>query len=100
MTMTLTQDSQSTTTTTMKTALSLGVIPTLHKFYIHLGDLHRYASDYNATETAYLNAAQLAPGKGNPYNQLAVVAQLKHASSLSTGKLANSLAAVSLYWYC
>ena len=100
MTMTLTQDSQSTTTTTTKTTLSSGVIPTLHKLYIHLGDLHRYASDYNAAETAYLNAAQLAPGKGNPYNQLAVVAQLKDASSLSNGKLANSLAAVSLYWYC
>jgi len=72
----------------------VGIIPTLHRLYIHLGDLHRYSTSFNSAELSYLKASCLAPGKGNPYNQLAVVAQLKD----STG--AHPLPAVALYWYC
>jgi len=71
-----------------------GVVPTLHRLYIYLGDLHRYTCSYTSAEAAYLKAACLAPGKGNPYNQLAVVAQLKDSSG------AHPLPAVALYWYC
>eukprot|EP00980_Cylindrotheca_fusiformis_P018076 scaffold5799_cov110-Cylindrotheca_fusiformis.AAC.3 len=66
-----------------------GVIPNLFRFYIHMGDLHRYAESYNKAESCYLNAAKLAPGKGNPYNQLAVVAQVKDAN----------MSCLALYWY-
>lgn len=68
-----------------------GVIPTLHRLLIHLGDLHRYAFAFHDAEVAYLKTSKLAPGKGNPYNQLAVVAQLKDSSQPMT--------AVALYWY-
>jgi hypothetical protein len=66
-----------------------GVIPNLFRFYIHMGDLYRYAEAYNKAETCYLNAAKIAPGKGNPYNQLAVVAQMKDAN----------MSCLALYWY-
>lgn len=66
-----------------------GVIPNLFRFYIHMGDLYRYAESYNKAESCYLNAAKLAPGKGNPYNQLAVVAQMKDAN----------MSCLALYWY-
>lgn len=66
-----------------------GVIPGLFRLYIHMGDLHRYAESYNKAEVCYLNACKLAPGMGNPYNQLAVVAQMKDAS----------MSCVALYWY-
>jgi hypothetical protein len=66
-----------------------GVIPGLYRLYIHMGDLNRYAQAYNKAENCYLNAAKLAPGMGNPYNQLAVVAQMKDAS----------MSCVALYWY-
>jgi hypothetical protein len=66
-----------------------GVIPNLFRFYIHMGDLYRYGEVYTKAETCYLNAAKLAPGKGNPYNQLAVVAQMKDAN----------MSCLALYWY-
>jgi len=71
-----------------------GVVPTLHRLYIYLGDLHRYTCSYPSADAAYAKASCLAPGKGNPYNQLAVVAQLKDSSG------AHPLPAVALYWYC
>jgi hypothetical protein len=66
-----------------------GVIENLFKLYIHIGDLHRYDEVYSKAETCYMNAAKLAPGRGNPYNQLAVIAQMKDAS----------MTCVALYWY-
>ena len=88
------------------------LVPTLFRIYIHLGDLHRYSSSYNAAEKVYLKASCLAPGKGNPYNQLAVCAQINDStnnnaiasnnSSNSNAKKSGShpLPAVALYWYC
>jgi tetratricopeptide (TPR) repeat protein len=58
-----------------------GVVPGLHRILIHLGDLYRYSTNYSLAEKAYDRASKLAPGKGNPYNQLAVVAQLKDPSA-------------------
>jgi len=86
------------------------IVPTLFKLYIHLGDLHRYLTVYISAEKAYLTASYLAPGKGNPYNQLAVCAQLsqqdestgnstKNGGSTST-TTGHPLPAVALYWYC
>lgn len=72
---------------------SKGTIPALHKLYIHVGDMHRYASSFSDAEKAYLQASKLAPSKGNPYNQMAVVAQLKETNGFP-------LPAVALYWYC
>lgn len=72
--------------------ISSGVVPNLHRLLIHLGDLHRYASSFPKSETSYSAASKLAPGKGNPYNQLAVVAQLKDVSG-------SPMTCVSLYWY-
>lgn len=64
----------------------------LYRLYIYLGDLHRYRAVNTKAETAYTHASNLAPGKGNPYNQLAVMAQLK-----STDDNPNNLTA--MYWY-
>lgn len=64
----------------------------LYRLYIYLGDLHRYRTVNTKAETAYTHASNLAPGKGNPYNQLAVMAQLK-----STDDNPNNLTA--MYWY-
>ena len=68
-----------------------GVVPGLHRILIHLGDLHRYSTNYSQAEKCYDRASKLAPGKGNPYNQLAVVAQLKDPSA--------PLSCVALYYY-
>lgn len=68
-----------------------GVVPNLFRMYIHLGDLHRYAAEYEKSQSNYFQASKLAPGMGNPYNQLAVVAQLKDADA--------PLNCVALYWY-
>lgn len=68
-----------------------GVVPGLFRMYIHMGDLYRYKANYNKAQEFYEKASKLAPGSGNPYNQLAVVAQLKDtAAPLNT---------VALYWY-
>lgn len=67
-----------------------GIIPGLFRLFIHMGDLHRYAESFSKAETYYLYASRLAPGMGNPYNQLAVVSQLKDPN----------LSCVALYWYC
>ncbi len=40
-----------------------------------------------------MQASKLAPSKGNPFNQMAVVAQLKESSS------GHPLPAIALYWY-
>ena len=72
------------------TSVPSGVVPTLHRLLIHLGDLRRYQLDHPAAESCYLRSSRLAPGKGNPYNQLAVVAQLRDGES--------PLTAASLYW--
>lgn len=68
-----------------------GVVPGLFRMYIHMGDLYRYESSYHKSQQHYYNAAKLSPGRGNPYNQLAVVAQLKDAAA--------PLNAVALFWY-
>jgi len=71
-------------------------IKILYKAHLHLGDLHRYAAvhkrdtgAYKKADGCYLKAAKLSPGTGNPYNQLAVVAQSSQ----------DSLTAVALYFY-
>ena len=68
-----------------------GVVPGLHRILIHLGDLYRYSCSYSKAEDCYQRASKLAPSKGNPYNQLAVVAQLKDTSA--------PLSCVALYYY-
>ena len=100
-------DHQTTTTKSKKSSSKIiHVVPTLFRIYIHLGDLFRYSNKYDSAEKVYLSASQLAPGKGNPYNQLAVCAQINDAAanSISAGASAgggsNPLPAVALYWYC
>jgi Est1 DNA/RNA binding domain/Telomerase activating protein Est1 len=68
-----------------------GVVPGLFRMYIHMGDLYRYESSYHKAQLYYYNASKLSPGRGNPYNQLAVVAQLKDTAA--------PLNAVALFWY-
>jgi len=69
-----------------------GVVPLLHKLLIHLGDLFRYSNLFTEAETAYLKATRLAPGRGNAYNQLAVIGQIKETKA--------PLSMTVLYWYC
>lgn len=54
-----------------------GVVKGLYRLFIYTGDLHRYAESYDRASTCYLNAAKLSPGNGNPYNQMAVVSQVR-----------------------
>lgn len=68
---------------------SFVVISSLFRMHIHLGDLYRYSASYNEAEKCYLQSAKLAPGTGNPFNQLAVVAQQSH----------DAMSAVALYYY-
>jgi len=67
----------------------LVVIASLYRMQIHLGDLHRYSCSYKQAEECYLRSAKLAPGTGNPYNQLAVVAQ----------QSPESMSVLALYYY-
>ncbi|EED94374.1 predicted protein [Thalassiosira pseudonana CCMP1335] len=76
----LSQDEQEETTR--------AIISSLYRMHIHLGDLNRYGSTYKQAEECYLKAAQISPGNGNPFNQLAVVAQSQE-----------TLTAVALYYY-
>jgi tetratricopeptide (TPR) repeat protein len=68
-----------------------GVVAGLHRILIYLGDLYRYACSYPKAQECYEQAAKLAPSKGNPYNQMAVVAQLKQPDQ--------PLSCVALYYY-
>lgn len=88
-------NSNSTTTTISDSINALnGQIPILHRMYIYLGDLNRYSIAFTQAESSYLKASCLVPCKGNPYNQLAVVAQLKDPTGT------HPLPAIALYWYC
>ena len=79
------------------TAVPAAVVPILYKLFLFLGDLHRYAMEHDEATECYAKASRLAPGRGNPYNQLAVVAQVSEGN----GNLqAHPLLAVALYWYC
>eukprot|EP00592_Proboscia_alata_P008827 CAMPEP_0194367098 /NCGR_PEP_ID=MMETSP0174-20130528/15190_1 /TAXON_ID=216777 /ORGANISM="Proboscia alata, Strain PI-D3" /LENGTH=1120 /DNA_ID=CAMNT_0039142671 /DNA_START=445 /DNA_END=3807 /DNA_ORIENTATION=+ len=68
-------------------------VSNLHRFLIHLGDLHRYdphassSSSLTLAADVYSRAQLLVPGDGNAYNQQAVIAQN------------SSQVVVSLYWY-
>ena len=64
------------------------VVSSLHKMHIHLGDLHRYSSSPADAEACYLVASRLAPGSGNAYNQLAVVAQARTGASAASAATA------------
>ncbi len=65
------------------------IVISLYRMNIHLGDLYRYSASFKLAEECYLLAAQLSPGTGNPYNQLAVVAQ----------QSPDSMTALALYYY-
>lgn len=65
------------------------VVQILVRLYLNMGDLHRYAESFDKAEGCYQNASKLAPGLGNPYNQLAVVSQMKDSN----------LTCVALYYY-
>lgn len=100
----LSLSAQSSATTT-----AAGIVPCLHRLYIHLGDLYRYNSSSSSSsskaERAYWTAAHLGPCSGHAYNQLAVVCQVKDSSGSSgTASSASdathrSAAAVTVYWY-
>jgi len=75
------------------------VVKSLHRMHIHLGDLHRYSSQYDAAEICYSRASRLAPGSGNAYNQLAVVAQTSSSSNNNKGTGGNDMTVVALYYY-
>eukprot|EP00580_Thalassiosira_gravida_P017469 CAMPEP_0201656914 /NCGR_PEP_ID=MMETSP0494-20130426/324_1 /ASSEMBLY_ACC=CAM_ASM_000839 /TAXON_ID=420259 /ORGANISM="Thalassiosira gravida, Strain GMp14c1" /LENGTH=1034 /DNA_ID=CAMNT_0048133637 /DNA_START=421 /DNA_END=3525 /DNA_ORIENTATION=- len=68
---------------------SLVIIASLYRMHIHLGDLYRYSSQHKHAEECYLKSAKLAPGTGNPFNQLAVVAQQSQ----------DTMTVVALYYY-
>ena len=70
-----------------------GIVPCLHRLYIHLGDLFRYGSHYKKALTAYERAAQLAPAQGHAYNQLAVTTQVQDTSE------ERRAVAITVYWY-
>jgi tetratricopeptide (TPR) repeat protein len=55
----------------------LGILACLTRLYIHMGDLYRYANNFQKAQAAYQRSANLAPGHGNAYNQLGVVAHLQ-----------------------
>ena len=75
-----------------------GVVPCLHRLYIHLGDLFRYSNQYAKAQTSYQRAAQLAPFTGHAYNQIAVTVQVQEQDSGDGGGVAKH-AAVTLFWY-
>jgi len=64
------------------------VIAILYWSHLYTGDLLRYDESYKQAEETYLKSSKLYPGNGNPFNQLAVVAQSQ-----------DSLSAVALYYY-
>ena len=64
------------------------VVATLYWSHLYMGDLLRYDESYKQAEETYLKASKLYPGNGNPFNQMAVVAQSQ-----------DSLSAVALYYY-
>ena len=81
---------------------SLVVISSLYKLNIHLGDLYRYSTQYKLSTEYYLNSSKLAPSTGNPYNQLAVVAQSSTSSASSGGgggSAGDNQTVVALYYY-
>eukprot|EP00594_Rhizosolenia_setigera_P011039 CAMPEP_0178968924 /NCGR_PEP_ID=MMETSP0789-20121207/18540_1 /TAXON_ID=3005 /ORGANISM="Rhizosolenia setigera, Strain CCMP 1694" /LENGTH=1041 /DNA_ID=CAMNT_0020654939 /DNA_START=204 /DNA_END=3329 /DNA_ORIENTATION=+ len=73
----------------MKESDRICIVPIYFKLLIHSGDLHRYHKNFPKAEVCYRKASQLAPGHGNPFNQLAVVSQ-----SYDTAKTCEAL-----YWY-
>ena len=64
------------------------VVAILYWSHLYKGDLLRYDESYKQAEETYLKSSKLYPGNGNPFNQLAVVAQSQ-----------DSLSAVALYYY-
>merc|ERR1712154_251569 len=59
-----------------------------HKSLIYIGDLERYRGtylngDYSRAQSAYSQALQLMPIRGNPHNQLAVLNQMQTHSELA-----------------
>lgn len=70
------------------------VVSSLYKMNIHLGDLYRYSASYKDAAGCYTRAAKLAPGTGNPFNQLAVVAQQSQDAHDT-----QSQTAIALYYY-
>lgn len=84
----LSQDSEIPPLPTMS---SLGVVNNLFRMYIHMGDLYRYSQNNDAADKSYLKASKLAPGKGNPYNQMAVVAAMQDTAA--------PLSCVAFYYY-
>ena len=79
---------------------SLVVISSLYKLNIHLGDLYRYSTQYKLSTDCYLNSSKLAPSTGNPYNQLAVVAQSSSSSGGGgSGSAGDNQTVVALYYY-
>lgn len=64
------------------------VVAILYWSHLYMGDLLRYDESYKQAEETYLKSSKLYPGNGNPFNQLAVVAQSQ-----------DSLSAVALYYY-
>ena len=69
-----------------------GIVALLAAFHVNLGDLFRYAGNLKKAQVTYHMAATLAPGRGQAFNQLAVLCQLKE-------KEGSPLSAVALYWY-
>lgn len=77
------------------------IVECLHRLYVHLGDLFRYSNNLQKAEAAYQRSARLGPGHGNPYNQLAVLCQVKDGAAVPNNgaNTLMSLSAVALFWY-
>jgi len=73
------------------------VVSSLYRMHIYLGDLYRYSNSIQKAEETYVKSSKLYPGTGNPFNQLAVVAQSQESQTvLALYYYARSLMAASL----
>lgn len=67
---------------------STGHVACLMQLYVCLGDLYRYSESKQKSSAAYLKAAHLGPGHGQPFNQLGVLTATNKSDDISP-----------LHWY-
>ena len=63
---------------------------------VHVGDLHRYSNHIDLAKTFYQYAIQTIPCLGQPYNQIAILHEMKNPLSLLTPEQ-NQL--ITVYYY-
>jgi protein SMG7 len=68
----------------------------LQHILVHVGDLHRYSNQIDLAKTFYQYAIQTIPCLGQPYNQIAILHEMKNPLSLLTSEQ-NQL--ITVYYY-